>query len=272
MGEQKWRVDPEKPRDKFAFMSMKRLIARLDIKGPNVIKGIQMDGQRIVGDPTELARKYYEAGIDEIFYIDTVASLYGRENITAIVEQVAQSIFVPLTVCGGVRSLADARLMLRSGADKVAMNSAAVSNPRLLKEVSSTFGSQCAVLSVEAKRVENDWEVFTNNGRDRTGIFVGKWIESAQEFGVGEVLITSIDRDGTKRGPDLDLKKLVRSSTDLPVIGSGGVGSVQDMYQVLYEAGLDGVCVGAALHSGGAEINQIRNELAEFGAEMRKVS
>ena len=272
MGEQKWRVDPEKPRDKFAFMSMKRLIARLDIKGPNVIKGIQMDGQRIVGDPAELASKYYEAGIDEIFYIDTVASLYGRENITAIVEQVAQSIFVPLTVGGGIRSLDDARLMLRSGADKVAMNSAAVSNPRLLQEVSSTFGSQCAVLSVEAKRVENDWEVFTNNGRDRTGVFVGKWIESAQEFGVGEVFITSIDRDGTKRGLDLDLKKLARSSTDLPVIGSGGVGSVQDFYRALHEADLDGICVGAALHSGTVEINQIRNELAKHGIEMRKVS
>ena len=138
MGEQKWRVDPEKPRNKFTFMSMKRLIARLDIKGQNVIKGVQMDGQRIVGDPAELASKYYEAGIDEIVYLDTVASLYGRENMTSIVEQVAQSIFVPLTVGGGIRSLDDARLMLRSGADKVAINSAAVSNPRLLQEVSST--------------------------------------------------------------------------------------------------------------------------------------
>ena len=272
MGEQKWRVDPEKPRDKFTFMSMKRLIARLDIKSQNVIKGVQMDGQRIVGDPAELASKYYEAGIDEIFYIDTVASLYGRENMTAIVEQVAQSIFVPLTVCGGIRSLDDARLMLRSGADKVAMNSAAVSNPRLLQEVSSTFGSQCVVLSIEAKRVENDWEVFTNNGRDRTGVFVGKWIESAQKCGVGEVFITSIDRDGTKRGLDLDLKKLARSSTDLPVIGSGGIGSVQDIYQALREADLDGVCVGAALHNETVEIDQIRNELAERGIEMRKVS
>jgi cyclase len=128
------------------------------------------------------------------------------------------------------------------------------------------------VLSVEAKRVENDWEVFTNNGRDRTGIFVGKWIESAQEFGVGEVFITSIDRDGTKRGLDLDLKKLARNSTDLPVIGSGGVGSVQDFHRALHEADLDGVCVGAALHSGTVEVNQIRNELAEHGIEMRKVS
>lgn len=272
MGEQKWRVDPEKPCDKFTFMSMKRLIARLDIKNQHVIKGIQMDGQRIVGDPSELASKYYEAGIDEIFYLDTVASLYGRENMTAIVEQVAQSIFVPLTVGGGIRTLDDARLTLRSGADKVAMNSAAVRNPKLLQEVSTAFGSQCVVLSVEAKRVENDWEVFTNNGRDRTGVFVGKWIESAQEFGVGEVFITSVDRDGTKRGLDLDLKKFVRSSTDLPVIGSGGFGSVQDFYQALHEADLDGVCVGAALHSGTVEINQLRNQLADFGVNMRKSS
>lgn len=272
MGEQKWRVDPEKPCDKFTFMSMKRLIARLDIKNQHVIKGIQMDGQRIVGDPAELASKYYEAGIDEIFYLDTVASLYGRENMTAIVEQVAQSIFVPLTVGGGIRTLDDARLTLRSGADKVAMNSAAVRNPKLLQEVSTAFGSQCVVLSVEAKRVENDWEVFTNNGRDRTGVFVGKWIESAQEFGVGEVFITSVDRDGTKRGLDLDLKKFVRSSTDLPVIGSGGFGSVQDFYQALHEADLDGVCVGAALHSGTVEINQLRNQLADFGVNMRKSS
>ena len=128
------------------------------------------------------------------------------------------------------------------------------------------------MLSVEAKRVENDWEVFTNNGRDSTGVFVGKWIERAQEFGVGEVFVTSIDRDGTKRGLDLDLKKLVRNSTDLPVIGSGGVGSIQDFYQALHEAELDGVCVGAALHSGTIEINQIRNELAQRGLEMRKAS
>ena len=272
MGEQKWRVDPEKPCDKFTFMSMKRLIARLDIKSQHVIKGVQMDGQRIVGDPAELASKYYEAGIDEIVYLDTVASLYGRENMTAIVEQVAQSIFVPLTVGGGIRTLDDARLMLRSGADKVAMNSAAVSNPKLLQEVSTAFGSQCAVLSVEAKRVENDWEVFTNNGRDRTGVFVGKWIERAQEFGVGEVFVTSVDRDGTKRGLDLGLKKLVRNSTDLPVIGSGGIGSTQDFYQALHEADLDGVCVGAALHSGTVEINQLRNQLADFGINMRKSS
>jgi cyclase len=141
-----------------------------------------------------------------------------------------------------------------------------------LQEVSTTFGSQCVVLSVEAKRVENDWEAFTNNGRDRTGVFVGKWIESAQEFGVGEVFITSIDRDGTKRGLDLDLNKLVRSSTDLPVIGSGGVGSVQDIYQALHEAELDGVCVGAALHSDTVNIDQIRNDLNNFGIKMRKSS
>jgi len=272
VGKQKWCVDPEKSCSKFKPMSMKRLIARLDIKSQNVIKGVQMDGQRIVGDPAELASKYYEAGIDEILFLDTVASLYERENLTAIVEQVAQSIFVPLTVGGGIRTLDDARLMLRSGADKVAINSAAVSNPKLLQEVSTTFGSQCVVLSVEAKRVENDWEAFTNNGRDRTGVFVGKWIESAQEFGVGEVFITSIDRDGTKRGIDLDLKKLVRSSTDLPVIGSGGVGSVQDIYQTLHEADLDGVCVGAALHSETVNIDQIRNDLNDFGIKMRKSS
>ena len=187
-----------------------RLIARLDIKGPNLIKGVQLEGLRVLGDPREFAIEYYNAGIDELLYMDIVASLYGRNNLLTTVERTAEEVFVPLTVGGGIRSLSDVRAILNSGADKVAVNTAAMRNPRLLREIADTFGSQCVVLSVEAKRQQSgEWEAYTDNGRERTGRSVIEWISEATRNGVGEVLITSVDREGTRRGLDLDLLRRV---------------------------------------------------------------
>lgn len=253
-------------------MSYRRLIARLDIKGEYVIKGIQMEGLRIVGEPNALATRYYESGADELLYLDTVATLYGRKNLVDIVRATAENIFIPLTVGGGVGTYDDAKLLLRSGADKVAINSAAVSNPLLLTKIAETFGSQCVVLSVECKRIANDWEVYVNNGRDPTGLSVGSWVETASRFGVGEVLITSVDRDGTRRGFDLELMALARSSTDLPLIGSGGIGNIDDIKQGFCAANLDGIAIAAAFHSNSLSLGSVRQELHELEIDVRQIS
>jgi cyclase len=253
-------------------MAYRRLIARLDIKSQNVIKGIQMEGLRIVGDPKVIATKYYESGADELLYIDTVATLYGRDNLIDIVRNTAQNIFIPLTVGGGIRTFDDAKLLLRSGADKVAINSSAVGNPKLLKEIAETFGSQCVVLSVDCKKIGNDWSVYVNNGRDPTGLFVASWVEAAAQNGVGEVLVTSVDRDGTRRGLDLDLMVLARSSTDLPLIGSGGAGTIADIRKGFSEADLDGIAIGAAIHTESLKLELIRKDLIEAEIGLRQIS
>ncbi|MEQ8701481.1 MAG: imidazole glycerol phosphate synthase cyclase subunit, partial [Bauldia litoralis] len=178
-----------------------RLIARLDIKGSNVIKGIHLEGLRVVGQPGPMARLYYEQGVDEIIYMDTVASLYGRNNILPVVEEAARDIFVPLTVGGGIRTIDDITAALRSGADKVAINTAAIARPDFLREAAETFGSQCITLSIEAKRRgEGRWEALTDNGRERTGVDVLAWVVEAERLGAGEVLVTSVDKEGTRRG------------------------------------------------------------------------
>ncbi len=179
---------------------MTRLIARLDIKGPNLIKGVHLEGLRVIGDPQLFAQKYYQDGADELIYIDSVASLYGRNNLVDIVKHTAQNIFIPLTVGGGVRSVEDANLLLRSGADKVAINTACMSNPSLINELANRFGSQCVVLSIEAKKTsKGHWEAYTDNGREKTGKDVLSWVLEAVERGVGEVLLTSVDQEGTKK-------------------------------------------------------------------------
>ena len=253
-------------------MAYRRLIARLDIKSQHVIKGIQMEGLRIVGKPETLATKYYECGADELLYIDTVATLYGRNNLIDIVRSAAQNIFIPLTVGGGIRTFEDAKLLLRSGADKVAINSAAVGNPILLTEIAEVFGSQCVVLSVECKKIGNDWAVYVNNGRDPTGLFVASWLETASHHGVGEVLVTSVDRDGSRRGMDLDLMALARSSTDLPLIGSGGVGTTSDIERGFRVANLDGVAIAAVIHSERLKLELVRKDLIEAGIHLRRIS
>jgi len=251
-------------------MPATRVIARLDVKGPNLVKGIHLEGLRVIGDPREFARRYYAEGADEILYVDIVASLYGRNNILEVVRRTAEAVFVPMTVAGGLRSLADVRDALRSGADKVAINTAAVARPDLIREVSQAFGSQCMVLSVQAKRLgPGRWEAYTDNGRERTGLDALEWIPRAVGLGAGEVLVTSVDREGTQKGMDLDLLARVRRLVDVPVIAGGGVGTPDHVCQAVTEAEVDAVAVASVLHYGKHSIGAIKARLAQADVPVR---
>ena len=198
-----------------------RLIARLDIKGANLIKGIHLEGLRIVGDPQDRAEKYYQDGADEIIYMDTVASLYGRNNLLDVVTRATEHVFVPMTVGGGIRSVEDARALLRAGADKVAINTAAIKDPTLIKKLSDVWGSSTIVLSIEAKKTaEGKWEAYTDNGRERTGLDVAQWAEQGAKLGAGEIFLTSVDQEGTRKGFDCELVSEVTKSVDIPVVAS----------------------------------------------------
>ena len=245
-----------------------RLIARLDIKGKNLIKGVQLEGLRVLGDPNEFARRYYLDGIDEILYIDTVASLYGRSYMTEILQNTVSEIFVPITAGGGVKSIDDVRMLLRSGADKVAINSEAVRNPQLIADVSDAFGEQCTVVSIQAKKVApNNWEALIEGGREKTGLNVVEWASEATRLGAGELLLTSVDRDGTKKGFDNELIAAVRSAVGVPVIASGGFGSTDNLGQLLSSAPeIDAISVGSALHYKKASVADIRSTLRDIEA------
>ena len=248
-----------------------RLIARLDVKGANLIKGIHLEGLRVIGAPNKFALDYYRQGADELIYMDTVASLYGRNHLGEIIENAAKDIFIPLTVGGGIRSIEDARDILRSGADKVAINTAAVANPRIISDVARQFGSQCMVISIEAKKIANDhWEVYTDNGRERTGLDVVEWAKLCVANGAGEVLLTSVDREGTRKGFDIDLVKAVSSSINVPVIASGGMGKSEDLLSVVNEGGADAVAMADILHYRRAEIGDIRAAAEAAGLGVRR--
>ena len=245
-----------------------RLIARLDVKGPNLIKGVRLEGLRKMGDPQAFARDYYRQGIDEILYMDVVASLYGRNNLTDIVERTAEDVFIPITVGGGVRSVDDARMLLRAGADKVAINTAATQRPDLLSEIADHFGSQCVVLSVEAKRIaDGRWEAFTDNGREKTGLDVLEWIAKAERLGAGEILLTSIDNEGTALGFDFDLIGTVSRAVKIPVIASGGMGST-DHLRTAINMGADAVAMANVLHHRKLSVGDMRLGIASAGLEM----
>lgn len=236
----------------------RRLIARLDVKGPNLIKGIHLEGLRKIGDPQEYASKYYVQGADELIYMDIVASLYGRRILDEIVKRAARNIFVPLTVGGGVRSTSDVELLLKSGADKIAINTAAVQRPELISEVANRFGSQCMVLSIEAKKQDSGiWEVYTDCGRERSGLDVINWVKKAVDLGAGEVLITSIDMEGTKKGFDKDLISMITKTINVPVIASGGYGKLEDL-NIASNSGADGIAFADALHYNKTTIQELR--------------
>ncbi len=225
-----------------------RVIARLDIKGPNLIKGIHLEGLRVVGDPHEHAMRYYQDGADELLFIDIVASLYQRNNLTDLIKRIADQIYVPITVGGGIRSLSDVSNMMHSGADKVAINTAAVARPELVTEVAYRYGSQCMVIGIEAKQVgEGRWEAYTDNGRERTGRDVVQWAREAVDRGAGELLLTSVDREGTRRGFDLALVQSVCDAVNVPVTASGGFGQPDDLVHAT-RCGASGVAVADALH------------------------
>ena len=247
-----------------------RLIARLDIKGPNLIKGIHLEGLRVMGSPNEYALRYYQQGVDELIYMDCVASLYGRNHLGDIIRAAAKDIFVPMTVGGGIRSVGDATQILRAGADKVAVNTAAVANPKLINEISRRFGSQCMVLSIEAKEVSKDrWEVYTDNGRERTGLDVIEWVKKGVAMGAGEVLLTSVDREGTKKGFDIALVKAVTAEVSIPVIASGGMGKPEDLVDVVNMGYADAVAMADILHYNRAEIGDIRAVAEQAGLGVR---
>ena len=247
-----------------------RLIARLDIKGQNLIKGIHLEGLRVIGSPNKFAHKYYNQGADELIFMDTVASLYGRNHLGDIIKSVAKDIFIPMTVGGGIRSVEDAIAILRLGADKVAVNTAAVERPALISEISNALGSQAMVLSVEAKKIDKKkWEVYTDNGRESTGIDVIEWLIKGENLGAGEVLLTSVDFEGTRKGFDLDLIKAATDKISIPVIASGGMGKYQDLYDAVYNADADAIAMADILHYNRMNFDEIRKESITSGIILR---
>jgi cyclase len=247
-----------------------RLIARLDIKGPNLIKGIHLEGLRVIGSPNEHALRYYQQGADELIYMDCVASLYGRNHLGDIVRAAAENIFIPMTVGGGIRSVDDATQILRAGADKVAVNTAAIANPKLITEISKRFGSQCMVLSIEAKQIGPDrWEAYTDNGRERTGLDVIDWVKKGVALGAGEILLTSVDNEGTRKGFDIALTRAVTEAVTVPVIASGGMGQVEDVVDVVKQGEADAVAMADILHYRRATVGDIRRQAKSAGIEVR---
>jgi cyclase len=249
-----------------------RIIPRLDVKGTNVIKGIQMDGLRIIGNPIEIASRYYSETADEISFFDVVASLYGRQNLTELISTVAKASFVPLTVTGGIRTLEDARKVISNGADKVGLNTAAITDPELVTRIAKVYGSQATVVSIEARKIaKNKWEAFTESGREPSGVDVASWVRIAKDLGAGELNVTSVDMDGTLKGPDLDLIQELRSCTELPIVFGGGISSLNDVRD-LARHGADGIQIGTALHKGLLTISQCKRELATNGFDVREIA
>lgn len=247
-----------------------RLIPRLDIKGPNLIKSVNLEGLRIVGSPNEYALLYYQQGADEIIYMDCVASLYGRNNLLDIVKATSKDIFIPITVGGGIRSVEDVKNLLRSGADKVAINTAAINNPKLIYEISQRFGSQCMVLSIEAKKIgEDSWEALTNNGREKTGKDVIEWIKKGVELGAGEVLLTSVDKEGTRKGFDIQLINKAVKEVNVPVIVSGGMGTCEDLIEAVKEGQAEAIAMADILHYKRKTIKDIRKAAIEAEIPVR---
>lgn len=252
-------------------MASVRLIARLDIKAPNLIKGIHLEGLRVVGDPSQHARRYYEAGADELLYMDIVASLYERNSLEDLVRRTANDIFIPMTVGGGVRSIKDVDTLLRAGADKIAINTAAVRRPELITEVARHFGSQCMVVSIEAKRRRggDGWEAYTDNGREHTGLDVVEWARRAQDLGAGEVLLTSVDQEGTRKGFDVELCRAVSSVVGIPVIASGGMGTAEHAVEVATGSEVSAVAMAHVLHYGAVGFPEVRDALNAVGVRTR---
>lgn len=243
-----------------------RIIPRLDIKGPNLVKGIHFEGLRVLGKPESFARYYYENGADELVYMDAVASLYGRNSLLQIVERTAREIFIPLTVGGGLRNVDDIRAVLRAGADKVSLNTAAIAQPELIREASRAFGSSTIVVSIEAIRLPNgNYEAYVDYGRQRTNVNVFEWALRAVELGAGELMVTCINREGTGKGFDLELTRRVAEAVPVPVIAGGGAGKVEDVFDVIAQGKADAVALASILHY--SYIRHYRASDADYTAE-----
>lgn len=248
-----------------------RLIPRLDIKGPFLIKGIQLEGLRVLGDPNYYAKKYYTEGADEILYMDSVASLYGRNSLKNLIAEASKDVFVPITVGGGIRTLEDATEILRSGADKIAVNTAAVQNPKLISDLANKFGSQSVVISIEARKKDyNTWDVYIEQGREKTDLNMLEWIKKSVALGAGEVLLTSIDNEGTGKGFDFKLVKTVTELVNVPVIASGGMGKLEDLKNVVLNSKADAVSMADILHYNKFNLKNIREYALAENLKVRK--
>jgi cyclase len=252
----------------------RRIIPCLDVDAGRVVKGVQFVDIRDAGDPVEIARRYDEQGADELTFLDITASSDQRETMVHVVEQVAGEVFIPLTVGGGIREVADIRRMLNAGADKVAINTAAVFNPEFVREAAQRFGSQCIVVAIDAKQTSapgepKRWEIFTHGGRKPTGIDAVQWARRMVEYGAGEILLTSMDRDGTRDGFDLDLTRAISDAVDVPVIASGGVGKLEHLAEGVTRGGADAVLAASIFHFGEHTVGEAKRCMADMGIEVR---
>ncbi|HWU84685.1 MAG TPA: imidazole glycerol phosphate synthase subunit HisF [Rhodocyclaceae bacterium] len=251
-------------------MLAKRIIPCLDVNAGRVVKGVNFVELRDAGDPVEIARRYDEQGADEITFLDITASSDDRETIFHIVEQVAEQVFIPLTVGGGVRAVEDVRRLLNAGADKVSINTAAVNNPQLVFDASDKVGSQCIVVAIDAKQTGPEkWEVFTHGGRKNVGLDVIEWAKKVAELGAGEILLTSMDRDGAKNGFDLELTRRVSEAVSIPVIASGGVGNLQHLVDGVKQGKADAVLAASIFHYGEYTVRQAKEFMRAQGVEVR---
>jgi len=247
----------------------KRIIPCLDVTNGRVVKGVNFIGLRDAGDPIEISRRYDDQGADELTFLDITASSDDRDLILHIIEEVAAQVFIPLTVGGGVRKVEDVRRLLNAGADKVSINTSAIQNPQLVADAAGRYGSQCIVVAIDAKRAGQGWEVFTHGGRKPTGLDAIEWAKKMQSFGAGEILLTSMDRDGTRDGFDLALTRAVSDAVDVPVIASGGVGNLQHLVEGIVEGHADAVLAASVFHYGEYTVRQAKEYMSQHGIEVR---
>ena len=246
-----------------------RIITRLDIKNPNLIKSVQLEGVKVIGDPIKFAEKYYIDGADEIIYMDAVASLYNRNSVFEIINKTAENIFIPMTVGGGLKNIEDVGKALKNGADKVAINTAIVKDPSLIKDVFNKFGAQCMVIQIDAKKKGKSWEVLIDGGREKTGIDIVDWVKEVNELGAGEILITSVDREGSRKGMDIELINCVSSKSSVPVIASGGIGDESHVLKVVKETNVDAIAIADMFHYSRSSIKKLKNYLKKNKIKVR---
>jgi len=250
-------------------MLTKRIIPCLDVKNGQVVKGKGFVNLKYAGNPVKLARKYYEDGADELVFLDITASYEKRKTMIDLVEKVAKQIFIPFTVGGGISTIEDIRNLLKAGADKISINTAAINNPNLIKESAEKFGSQCIVVAIDTKKIKNKWKVFVNGGRQSTGLDAIEWAKKVESLGAGEILLTSMDKDGTKEGYDLELTRKISESVNIPIIASGGAGSLESISKVFNEGKADAALAASIFHYKKYSIKQVKEFLQKNNIEVR---
>lgn len=251
-------------------MLAKRIIPCLDVRNGQVVKGISFVSLKYAGDPVKLAKKYNDEGADELVFLDITASYENRKTMIEIVKKTANQIFIPFTVGGGISNIRDIRNLLNAGADKISLNTSAVKNPQLIKEASEKFGSQCIIVAIDAKKKGNSWNVYIKGGRETTGLDALNWAKKVEKSGAGEILLTSIDKDGTKEGYDLELTRKISENVNIPVIASGGAGSLASIAKVLKEGKADAALAASVFHYGKYTINEVKEYLLKNKIEVRK--